>query len=293
MFGNRNDVIAPLVQRRDFDFYDSKTIVQIWPEMSLRDHAGKVFIGGRHNPRLNRPLVGAADPVILPVFKETQKLGLGLHVQVADLIQKQGAVGRFFYQPFFSGFGGTLIALFMRVGGGIYTKAADVGADLVGKVEKGIPEDDPRNAAVVADLVGDNVGDCAGMAADIFESYEVTIVSAMILGLALIPFDIKWIIFPLLVRAIGVVSTIIGTYFVSIWPEKIVKGDAFKAMDLSYDLSAVISVTSFLVLAQVYVQDLRVFAATAVGVFLPSEASSLWELLGSHQAQEAHGRISP
>jgi K(+)-stimulated pyrophosphate-energized sodium pump len=166
------------------------------------------------------------------------------------------------------GFGGTLIALFMRVGGGIYTKAADVGADLVGKVEKGIPEDDPRNAAVVADLVGDNVGDCAGMAADIFESYEVTIVSAMILGLALTPFDIKWIIFPLLVRAIGVVSTIIGTYFVSIWPEKIVKGDAFRAMDLSYDLSAIISVTSFLILAQIYIHDLRVFAATAVGVFL-------------------------
>lgn len=167
------------------------------------------------------------------------------------------------------GFGGTLIALFMRVGGGIYTKAADVGADLVGKVEQGIPEDDPRNAAVIADLVGDNVGDCAGMAADIFESYEVTMVSAMILGLALSPaggpVDLRWIVFPLLVRGIGVVSSIIGTYAVAWWK---VGEDAFKAMDLSYDLSSVISTCSFFLLAVFYVHDLRVFWSTAAGILL-------------------------
>ncbi|MCW4047276.1 MAG: sodium-translocating pyrophosphatase [Candidatus Bathyarchaeota archaeon] len=166
------------------------------------------------------------------------------------------------------GFGGTLLALFMRVGGGIYTKAADIGADLVGKVEVGIPEDDPRNAAVVADLVGDNVGDCAGMAADIFESYEVTMVSALILGLAIQPFEAKWIVFPLLARGIGVVSTVIGTYFVSVWPERLTKGDAFKAMDLSYDLSSVISAVSFLLLSIFYVNDIRVFLATTMGIIL-------------------------
>ena len=170
------------------------------------------------------------------------------------------------------GFGGTLLALFMRVGGGIYTKAADMGADLVGKVEQGIPEDDPRNAAVVADLVGDNVGDCAGMAADIFESYEVTMVSALILGLSIAAagatFDAKWIVFPILVRGIGVVSTIIGTYAVSIWPEKMTKGDAFKAMDLSYDLSSVITAVSLFALAWLFVGDIRVFLATLVGLVL-------------------------
>ena len=170
------------------------------------------------------------------------------------------------------GFGGTLLALFMRVGGGIYTKAADIGADLVGKVEIGIPEDDPRNAAVVADLVGDNVGDCAGMAADIFESYEVTMVSALILGLAIATrgpiFEAKWIVFPLLARGIGVISTIVGTYAVSLWPEKLTKGDAFKAMDLSYDLSSLISGASFLVVSIFYVNDIRVFLATLMGIIL-------------------------
>jgi K(+)-stimulated pyrophosphate-energized sodium pump len=131
------------------------------------------------------------------------------------------------------GLGGTLLALFMRVGGGIYTKAADVGADLVGKVEKDIPEDDPRNAAVVADLVGDNVGDCAGMAADIFESYEVTIVSSMLLGIALVEItgDLKWIVYPLIIRGIGVLSTILGTFAVPMWqkfPIKFLRADDAK-----------------------------------------------------------------
>ena len=176
------------------------------------------------------------------------------------------------------GFGGTLIALFMRVGGGIYTKAADVGADLVGKVEKDLPEDDPRNAAVIADLVGDNVGDCAGMAADVFESYEVTIVSSMILGISIATagpaFDFRWILFPLLVRAIGVVSSIISTYSVRVTNEN---ENAFKAIDRGFRLAAVISTVGFWVLALTYMNDWRVAAATTVGIALAVLTNSLTE----------------
>ncbi|HZW04996.1 MAG TPA: sodium-translocating pyrophosphatase, partial [Anaerolineaceae bacterium] len=172
------------------------------------------------------------------------------------------------------GFGGTLIALFMRVGGGIYTKAADVGADLVGKVEKDMPEDDPRNAAVVADLVGDNVGDCAGMAADIFESYEVTIVSALILGLALYSAtgDISWIVYPLIIRAIGVISSILGTFTVPIWekfPIKFLQAhDAEESMFRSYEVSSVNTIVFAFILAFAYAGDWRMGMLTTIGVGL-------------------------
>jgi len=188
------------------------------------------------------------------------------------------------------GFGGTLVALFMRVGGGIFTKAADVGADLVGKVEAGIPEDDPRNPAVVADLVGDNVGDCAGMAADIFESYEVTIVSGLILGVALtlLTGHLQWIIFPLLVRGIGVLSSIIGTYLVRGGPGK--AGDAMRAIFTGFLSSAGISVVLFGLIAYFYLQDLpggwwRPFLAVSVGVVLAIVIDRVTEYFtGSHGA---------
>ena len=185
------------------------------------------------------------------------------------------------------GFGGTLVALFMRIGGGIYTKSADVGADLVGKVEHGLPEDDPRNAAVVADLVGDNVGDCAGMAADIFESYEVTIVSALILGLFLFhqTGDTYWIVYPLIVRAIGVVSSIIGTLAVPIWesfPIGFLRAkDAEAAMFRSYELASVNIVVFAFLFSLLYAQEWQLATLNAVGVGLAVVFNPLTSLFTS------------
>ncbi|HEV2824703.1 MAG TPA: sodium/proton-translocating pyrophosphatase, partial [Actinomycetota bacterium] len=164
------------------------------------------------------------------------------------------------------GFGAALLAMFMRVGGGIFTKAADVGADLVGKGEQSIPEDDPRNAAVIADNVGDNVGDCAGMAADLFESFEVTLVAAIVLGLAAFPDrPAVGLLFPLIVQAIGIVSSIAGIYLVRPRSET---ESGMRTINRGFFASAGISLVLVAVASIVYVEDWRPVAAVALGLAL-------------------------
>jgi K(+)-stimulated pyrophosphate-energized sodium pump len=169
------------------------------------------------------------------------------------------------------GFGGALLAMFMRVGGGIFTKAADVGADLVGKVEVGIPEDDPRNAATIADNVGDNVGDCAGMAADLFESYEVTLVASLILGAAAFAGSevgaIAGVMFPLFVRAVGVITSIIGILAVTPRSED---EHGMRAINRGFFISAAISAAAVFVISAIYMDDLRPAVAVLFGLILAS-----------------------
>jgi len=192
------------------------------------------------------------------------------------------------------GFGGSLLALFLRVGGGIFTKAADVGADLVGKVEAGIPEDDPRNPATIADNVGDNVGDCAGMAADLFESYEVTLVASIILGVAAFNSiglnPAMGLVFPLAARAIGVIASIFGVFAVKAKPDET---DALKPINKGFLVAGVLTLAGTLALSLTYVGNekgvagegvklmggagWRVFGAVAVGLLLAQLVSRLTE----------------
>jgi K(+)-stimulated pyrophosphate-energized sodium pump len=182
------------------------------------------------------------------------------------------------------GFGGSLLALFLRVGGGIFTKAADVGADLVGKVEAGIPEDDPRNPATIADNVGDNVGDCAGMAADLFESYEVTLVASIILGVpafaAIGANPALGLVFPLAARAVGVVASIAGVYAVR---AKEGETNALKPINRGFLTAGIITVIGTFLLAMFYVgndqnnEGWRCFGAVVIGLVLAQAVSRLTE----------------
>ena len=185
------------------------------------------------------------------------------------------------------GFGGSLLALFLRVGGGIFTKAADVGADLVGKVEAGIPEDDPRNPATIADNVGDNVGDCAGMAADLFESYEVTLVASIILGVAAFKAiganPALGLVFPLAARAVGVIASIAGVYAVK---AKEGETDALKPINRGFLVAGSITLVGVLALGLGYIGDtkgnginegLRCALAVIVGLVLAQLVSRLTE----------------
>jgi K(+)-stimulated pyrophosphate-energized sodium pump len=183
------------------------------------------------------------------------------------------------------GFGASLIALFMRVGGGIFTKAADVGADLVGKVEAGIPEDDPRNAATIADNVGDNVGDCAGMAADLFESYEITIIAALILGYEAfksIGIDpARGLIYPLVVAAIGILTSAAGIFMVRAMARD---KSAMAPINRGFRASAALTLVGAFLVAQFYVHDLKVFWAVLVGVGLALVSSLITEYFTSTES---------
>ena len=165
------------------------------------------------------------------------------------------------------GFGASLISLFARVGGGIYTKAADVGADLVGKIEKGIPEDDPRNPGVIADNVGDNVGDCAGMGADLFETYAVTLIAAMILAASTLTTKIGavGVEYPLALGSIAVLATIFGLYFVRLGKDK---KNIMGALYRGTFVTGVVSAIGFYFVTEYMLNDIKIFFATVVGLVL-------------------------
>jgi K(+)-stimulated pyrophosphate-energized sodium pump len=212
---------------------------------ALAGYVGMV-IAVRANVRTAQAASDGLDPALQVAFKGGAVtglllIGLGL-VALAGFYAIGSAIAgqeKAVHALISLGFGGSLISVFARVGGGIYTKAADVGADLVGKVEAGIPEDDPRNPAVIADNVGDNVGDCAGMAADLFETYVVTIVAAMVLATSLFPGNVAPVLYPLALGGLTVFATIIGIFFVKVSEGGSIMSALYKGLFVSGGLAAV------------------------------------------------------
>ena len=212
---------------------------------AIAGYVGMV-IAVRANVRTAQAASNGLDPALQVAFKGGAVtglllIGLGL-VALAGFYAIGSAVAgpeKAVHALISLGFGGSLISVFARVGGGIYTKAADVGADLVGKVEAGIPEDDPRNPAVIADNVGDNVGDCAGMAADLFETYVVTIVAAMVLAMSLFPGNASPVLYPLALGGMTVFATIIGIFFVKASEGGSIMSALYKGLFVSGGLAAI------------------------------------------------------
>ncbi len=240
-----------------------------------------MMVSVRANVRTAQAAHGGIQPALNVAFKGgsvtgVMVVGLGL-LGIAGYyyIAKAAAGAEVFHALIGLGFGCSLMSVFARIAGGIYTKAADVGADIVGKVEAGIPEDDPRNPAVIADNVGDNVGDCAGMAADLYETYTVTLVAAMLLAKTIFGADSPWIEFPLMLGGVSIIASIIGIFFVKLGKNEYIMGALYKGLAVSGVLAAI----AFYVVAASFIGGLTpeqaggftagsVFGAALIGLIL-------------------------